>query len=140
AEVLITVDARADSSGAAPRGRSGSGGRVASVVVERAGGRRAGGSEHVPARLTSRNGAAHHLLAIRQCALRPRQPERTVRPGADAASAQLSHRRDPADPATYAAHLAHWRQYRERPDGPLSGPQRTGGEQHVPLLHATGSC
>ena len=79
------------------------------------------------AQLGERQHQARHLHHLRQHALPAGQPERPVRPRADAAPAQLHPRqRHAADERPHGPHLAHRERHPDLADGHVPGPPRTG--------------
>ena len=78
---------------------------------------------------------ARGYARVRQRALLPGQPERPVRPGADAEPAELLHRqRHVPVQQPHAAHRAHRRQHPDHADRPVRRPARHADLQQLPGL------
>ena len=82
------------------------------------------------------NGVKHVVDArVRQRALLPGQPERPVRPGADAEPAELLHQqRHVPVQQPHAAHRAHRRRHPDHADRPVRRPARHADLQQLPGL------
>ena len=78
---------------------------------------------------------ARHLRPVRQHASHAGQPERSVRPRADAEPPELPQgQRHAAEQALHDSHLAHRRRDPQLADRPLSGPDGHHGLELVRLL------